>query len=365
MRVLDIAYKPKFSLHDEDPVSKAVSFMVEHRLEQIPVTTENDKYTGMLFSRKLVESHSGIKAKVKTLISATPVLNPDSDLMDSARTLILTGYRALPIVVDGKVMGVVSQKDVVINSDFHSGLAHEVMSGAIVIPEDENMANAITKMRRYHISRLPVIDSKRMLKGIIDNLDAIRITYLQQVSVRSKETKKTFGAKQVPVREVIRSTVSAALGSGLQELASLLKKSEEVVIVANAIPVGIVTPKDMIETMLPKKKGPTIHIAHAENDDVRKEIETILTKFLNKVHAYTDIQYIIAYVDRHKKRKYSVRCRIVTSRGVISARSVAFDVSSAGKLLVQRLYRRVVSLHNQEISAKTHSAPGMTLGRPE
>lgn len=163
--------------------------MVEHRLEQMPVTTENDKYTGMLFSRKLVESHSGIKAKVKTLISTTPVLNPDSDLMDSARTLILTGHRALPIVVDGMVMGVVSQKDIVINSDFHRGLAHEVMSGAIVIPEDENMANAITKMRTYHISRLPVIDSKRMLKGIIDNLDAIRITYAPQVSMRSKKLR--------------------------------------------------------------------------------------------------------------------------------------------------------------------------------
>lgn len=46
MRVLDIASKPKFSLHDEDPVSKAVSVMVEHRLEQIPVTTENDRYAG-------------------------------------------------------------------------------------------------------------------------------------------------------------------------------------------------------------------------------------------------------------------------------------------------------------------------------
>ena len=365
MRVFDIAYKPKFSLHDVDPVSKAVSIMIEHGLEQVPVTTENNKYSGMLFSRKLVESHCSIKSKVKTLISATPVLSPDSDLVDSARTLILTGYRALPIVADEMVMGVVSQKDIVINSDLHRNIAHEVMSGAIVIPEDENMANAITKMRRYHISRLPVIDSKRMLKGIIDNLVAIRITYAPQVSVRSKETRKPFGARQVPVKEVTRSTVSAASGAGQQELVNLLKKSEEVVIVANGIPVGIVTPKDMIETMLPKKKGPTIHIAHAENDDVRKEIETVLTKFLNKVHAYTDIQYIIAYVDRHKKRKYSVRCRIMTSRGVISARSVGFDVSSAGKLLVQRLYRRVVSLHNQEISSKTHSAPGMILGRPE
>jgi CBS domain-containing protein len=365
MRVLDIAYKPKFSLHHEDPISKAVSVMVENRLEQMPVTKENDMYAGMLFSRKLVESNCGVNAKVKTLISKTPILNPDSDLMDSARTLILTGYRALPIVVDGMVKGVLSQKDIVINSDFHRGLADEVMSGAIVIPEEEIIGNAITKMRRYHISRLPVIDSKGLLKGIIDNLDAIRITYAPQESVRSKGAKKPYGAKQVPVREVMRSILTAPLGSGLQELASLLKKSEAVVIVANAIPVGIVTPKDMIETMLPKKKGPTIHIAHAENDDVRKEIETVLTKLMNRVHAYTDIQYIIAYVDRHKKRKYSVRCRIMTPRGVISARSVGFDVSSAGRLLVQRLYSRVMSQHNQEITTKTHSAPGMTLGGRE
>ena len=277
--------------------------------------------------------------------------------MDSARTLILTGYRALPIVVDGKVMVVVSQKDIVINSDFHSGLAHEVMSGAIVIPEDENMANAITKMRRYHISRLPVIDSKRMLKGIIDNLDAIRITYAPQVSVRSKEIKKPFGAKQVPVREVIRNTVSGAMGFGLQELGSLLKKSEEVVIVANAIPVGIVTPKDMIETMLPKKKGPTIHIAHAENDDVRKEIETVLTKFLNKVHAYTDIQYIIAYVDRHKKRKYSVRCRIVTSSTTGAQRlprpESVEDYRLRGSSLRNELYRNTL-----EFMGRTGPAAG-------
>ncbi|MDP9197112.1 MAG: CBS domain-containing protein [Thermoproteota archaeon] len=356
--MLDIASKPRFSLHNEDPISKAVTMMVEHRLEQIPVTNENGLYTGMLFSRKLVESNCGIKAKVKTLISTTPILNPESDLVESASTLVLSGFRALPIVVNGIVIGIVSQKDIVINSDFHRGSADEVMSGAIVIPEEEMIGNAITKMRRYHISRLPVINSEGLLKGIVDNLDTIRIIYTPRESERSIGSEKTYGTKRVRVREVMRSTLSSPLGSRLQELVNILKNSEEVVIVENAIPIGIITPKDMIETILPKKKEPTIHIAHAENDDVRKEIETVLAKLLNRIHAYTDIQYIIAYVDRHKQRKYSVRCRMVTPAGVISARSVGFDVSSAGKLLVQRLYRRVMSQHNRKVTAKTRSELG-------
>ena len=90
--------------------------------------------------------------------------------------IVATGKRALPVLENNKVIGIVSETDVALTADFgHAIRDGKVMSGAIVIEEDNTLGNGLSKIRRYNISRLPVINLNGILQGVINALDIIKI----------------------------------------------------------------------------------------------------------------------------------------------------------------------------------------------
>ena len=67
-----------------------------------------------------------------------------------------------------------------------------------------------------------------------------------------------------------------------------------------------------------------------------------------------DVRSVVVYADKHKTRKYSLRTRLITSRGVIDAKAVGYDPISASKELVAKLDRRIKSEHSQVIKGRQH-----------
>jgi ribosome-associated translation inhibitor RaiA len=96
-------------------------------------------------------------------------------------------------------------------------------------------------------------------------------------------------------------------------------------------------------------------MAHLEDGQDRAEIHDQLARFLNKIQGKLgDIQSVVVYADKHKTRKYSIRTRLITSRGVIDAKAVGYDPLSASKELISRLDRRIKSEHSQRVKYKQH-----------
>ncbi|HET6779620.1 MAG TPA: CBS domain-containing protein, partial [Nitrososphaera sp.] len=249
--------------------------------------------------------------------------------------------------------------DLVSTADFGHAIVDEVMSGAIVIEENTSLADAVSKMRRYNISRLPVINTKGILRGILNILDIAKIiaTPRERTSKSAAISGGTAGIKDVKVRDITRRTVSVERGTKLNVLTDHFKRNEEVVVVGNGRPMGIVTPKDALELILPKKSSsePIIHMAHLEDGQDRIEIQEQLARFLEKIQGKLgDVRSIVIYADKHKTRKYSLRTRLITSRGVIDAKAVGYDPLSASKELVARLERRIKSAHSQMVKGKQH-----------
>ena len=87
--------------------------------------------------------------------------------------------------------------------------------------------------------------------------------------------------------------------------------------VGDGRPMGIVTPKDMLELILPKKTNePIIHMAHSEDGQDRIEIQEQLARFLEKIQGKLgDVRSIVVYADKHKTRKYSLRTRAYHVKG--------------------------------------------------
>ena len=357
MKVSEIMVSNIASLAPEDTVAKAYSLMIDRSIHQVPVA-ENEVYIGMVFTKRLMASSAQPTSKLKSFIVNTSTLSPDDDVEKAARLVIGSGNRALPVVEKGKLVGIVSETDIAQTADFGGATVDEVMSGAIVIEEDTLLADAVSKMRHYNISRLPVINEKGLLRGVMNILDAASIAAMptERTSKSAAITgNKTKVKGDVMVKDIARRAVSVERGTRLNDLAVNFKKSEEIIITGDGRPMGIVTPKDALEVVLPKKSEPTIHMAHLEDAQERREIEEQLSKFLKKIQGKLgDVQSVIVYADKHKMRKYSVRCRLKTANGVINAHAVGFDPTTAAKGLVERLDRQIKADHTQKVKGRQH-----------
>jgi CBS domain-containing protein len=359
MKVSEIMVTNVVTLSSEDTVAKALNLIADRSINQIPIVDENGKYFGMIFAKQLINSTAQSSSKLKSYIINTSTLSPDHDVEKAAQLVIGSGNRAMPVVEEkGRLVGIVSETDLVSTADFGHAIVDEVMSGAIVIEENTSLADAVSKMRRYNISRLPVINTKGVLRGILNILDIAKIiaTPRERTSKSAAISGGTAGIKDVKVKDIMRRAVSVERGTKLNALTDHFKRNEETIVVGNGRPMGMVTPKDALELILPKKNSkPIIHMAHLEDGQDRIEIQEQLVRFLQKIQGRLgDVRSIVVYADKHKTRKYSLRTRLITSRGVIDAKAVGYDPLSASKELVARLERRIKSEHSQMVKGKQH-----------
>jgi len=354
MKVSEIMVTDVVTLTSEDTIAKALHLMADRSINQIPVVDESGKYLGMISAKQFISSTAQPSSKLRGYIIKTSALSRDDDIEKAAQLIIGSGNRAMPVVEDGGgLVGIVSETDLVSTADFGHAIVDEVMSGAIVIEEDNSLADAISKMRRYNISRLPVINTKGILHGTLNMLDIAKIiaTPRERTSKSAAISGGTAGIKDVKVKDIARRAVSVERGTKLNVMVDNFRRNEGTIVVGDGRPMGIVTPKDALELVLPKKNNePIIHMAHLEDGQDRIEIQEQLTRFLQKIQGKLgDVRSIVVYADKHKTRKYSLRTRLITSNGVIDAKAVGYDPISASKELIARLDRRIKSEHSQRV----------------
>jgi CBS domain-containing protein/ribosome-associated translation inhibitor RaiA len=359
MNVSEIMVTDVFTLSPEDTVARALYMMADKSINQVPVVGDDGKYVGMIFAKQLLNSSAQPSSKVKSYIVNTSAVGADHEVERAAQLVIGSGNRALPVIGEkGRLAGIVSETDIVSTADFGHAIVDEVMSGAIVIEEDTLLSDAVSKMRRYNISRLPVINAKGVLRGTLSILDVGRIiaTPRERTSKSAAISGGTAAIKDVKVKDLMKRAVSVEPGTKLNSIADHFKRNEEVVVAGDGRPMGIVTPKDALELVLPKKSNaPEIHMAHLDDGQDRTEIREQLERFLKKIQGKLgDVHSVVVYADKHKTRKYSIRTRLITSRGVIDAKAVGYDPISASKELIARLDRRIKSEHNQRVKYKQH-----------
>lgn len=359
MKVSDIMVADVASIAPDDAVAKALSVMIDRSINQLPIVDEGGRYAGMVFAKHLISAGAPPASKLKSYAVKTQALSPDQDVEKAASMVLGSGNRALPVVEsNGRLAGIVSETDIAQTADFGHATVDEVMSGAVVIEEGTSLADAMSKMRRYNISRLPVISEKGVLRGVVSILDAASI--VANPKERTSKSAAISGGKSsvqgdVKVKDIMRKAVSVERGTKMNELSEHFRRNEEVVVVGDGRPMGIVTPKDALELVLPTKDGPAIHMAHLEGESDRREIEQQLSKFVKKIQGKLgDIQSVVVYADKHKTRKYSVRCRLLTARGVINAKAVGYDPVSASKELIEKLDRQIKAEHTQKVKGRQH-----------
>jgi CBS domain-containing protein len=135
-----------------------------------------------------------MKVKEVMTVDPTAILITDS-LATAAKSMWQNDCGILPIMKnDGKVVGVITDRDVCMATAMRdrpqSGIsAEEVMTGTVysVIPDDD-VHKALELMQEHKVRRLPVINAKGELKGMLSMNDLV----LKAEETNGKKQKLTF-----------------------------------------------------------------------------------------------------------------------------------------------------------------------------
>ncbi|KZC17565.1 histidine kinase [Rhodanobacter sp. FW510-R12] len=107
-----------YRIAPEAPVLEAIKHMAEHRIGALLVM-RGEQLVGVIserdYARKVIlQGRSSSQTAVSDIMSGTPLtVGPDTDVFDCMRLCTDSRIRHLPVVQDGKVVGVISIGDLV------------------------------------------------------------------------------------------------------------------------------------------------------------------------------------------------------------------------------------------------------------
>jgi len=131
MRVKDIMTRPVYSVQESDPLEHAAELLADKKITAAPVLDDGGKLVGMVSDGDLLwhrvpedPTAHGLRVDdpgavyrpttVSQVMSRHPITtSPDADLADVAQTMIYQGVRSEPVVDEGRIVGIVSRRDIV------------------------------------------------------------------------------------------------------------------------------------------------------------------------------------------------------------------------------------------------------------
>ncbi len=116
-----------------------------------------------------VEQVKKVKRAERFIVEDVISISPDETVDYAIFLMEKNDIDGLPVVEDGKVVGVISKKDIAVKQ---GKLVRDIMTGEpITVPENVTAEEALTLMFEHRIDRLPVVNSEGKLVGIITMSD--------------------------------------------------------------------------------------------------------------------------------------------------------------------------------------------------
>lgn len=109
--------------------------------------------------------------QVKDLMKQPYVADKDISLIEAAKIMSAKEIGCLIFVQNNKAKGIITDSDLLRNFGKNKRVSHVMSKNLISIGPDANIDEALKIMKENKIRRLPVVDEKKHLAGIISMTD--------------------------------------------------------------------------------------------------------------------------------------------------------------------------------------------------
>jgi acetoin utilization protein AcuB len=125
MNVMELMRHPVRTVAAKALVSDAIRTLVQSQVSAVPVLGDDETPVGVLTTRDVLRAETAREpgGARRWLFETTPVrdimspwppsIAPDADIQEAAQSMLYLDVQRLFVVVEGKVVGVISQTDIV------------------------------------------------------------------------------------------------------------------------------------------------------------------------------------------------------------------------------------------------------------
>lgn len=211
----DIMTTKLVTLKQSDAIKDAISKIEKYGVKEIPIISDSNELEGMITYYDILDYvKSSPNEKVSVMMIMPPTVSTETSLPEIAKTMIQSGVEALPVVKAGKVVGMISDYDMVkeiikdakIKSLKVKDIMHTVNN---VILETDPISLARRIMRFNTLDRLPVVDKDNKFLGLVISIDILK--FMQQP--KEHIGRKDYGGGNhtnplaMPVKSIMRTNI--------------------------------------------------------------------------------------------------------------------------------------------------------------
>ncbi len=365
----DIYNKCVSTVNENDTLSRCLEAFKTEMPPVLAVIDAKGKYAGVITRRWILRSRlDPASTKVKSLMRSAPKISSEYSLSKIAKLMIESGVRQLPVFEKEKVIGYVSDENVIhaaVSQEWGKGKVSSVMTRApYTIDANRSVGAVLTLFREHGFSHVPVMDAGKLV-GIISIQDILENVFQpnqrQTVGDIVGEKVETFS---VPAKGIMNSPVITV------EAEANLRDAEKkmhtynvscLAAVSNERLVGIVTKLDFLEPISQlEKTQPKLTIQFGVKDTpisddqqafMMDEFDSFSRKYQEAFQTGTLFVYMKSHGTTNMRGTPLVHCRLQfrTVKGTFYSSGEGWGIESTFRVALDRMDRRL--LRSKELLA--------------
>jgi CBS domain-containing protein len=341
MNAKDVA-EPALVFSINQTVNRAATEMLKAQKHEAVVLDEV-KFKGIIFANDLVKRsiNEPTKAKVGRFVEHAKPIQPSMSIESIIKSFLINDQKSIPMQ-KGKghffITKLAILKAMKNKKEIKGKTASDVMNSPYCISSDDDLATSISVLRETGVSRLPVLDKKNRTVGLIDSLSLLKsLTNRSRMKLGEEVGEKKKLGKVLATNLMTNNFCVVGPDTPLKHVIEMMvEKGAATAVVEDAGKlVGIITPKPIFRLFAGKTKGVFVRISgiKEEDDFIKSVVDEEIGNQLKKLGTILPIKYLVINVDKYHKtgrrRKYSVKARIITGRGMFFAGDHAWDLTKA------------------------------------
>jgi CBS domain-containing protein len=257
MDVEKIMTKDIISVGKNESLEHILYLMEKNDVTKVPVVEENGRLIGIITDGKIAYKLGSLRKREVSPahLYASSVMeknfspiSPDTPVDEIIKTVGLPGLTMLPVLKDGKLVGVVTKADLLPLVKGRIKVDRIMTRRVIYVARDDRVVHARRLLIDNDIARLPVVEDGRV-EGMIAEMDIARAFAKLKKSIARKHQKHRI--EELLVEDAMRSpAITTTPDTTIERAAEIMIRNN-----VGALPIveekmiGIVSRTDLIKTL--------------------------------------------------------------------------------------------------------------------
>ena len=312
----------------DTPMSKVIGIFREHRVPLVLVRdVRSGKILGAITQRIAIRGvYDPETTKARTMAVKLPQIDIDESVSEAARLMLENNVNVLPVREGDEIVGSVTAEDLfrAVGERFFSKYkVRDIMSRDLTtVTPDSTIGRAIVLMRESGVSRLPVVESDKLVGVVTINDVLVKVIQPRERATRGEYAGEKLRTLSHQVRDIM--TADVVIASPNEPLDRALKRMIDndvscLIVVQDGRPVGIITRSDVLEPLaaLSEREKPAISVqlsfkVRDLSSSDKEQVMDVVRRYLERLGESFGTGYLTLYFKEHRERRggsHLIHCR--------------------------------------------------------